>query len=177
MQRKRQCTLAFASCNTSALAIATNTLAYGIPGNPFDIVPQTLFPNRMGFADLTSVIESAFEATQVLFELIEHTELAIGVMQETVSEKIAPRRGRVFTVGIVVACYRHGPISLFSAEDWVPADKSDEWTKVAGETLERLQYKEVVPPSNDILQAARVVGTSLVDHLVLEPVMSETMLQ
>lgn len=164
---KPQPVIALASCSKDALAIAANTLAFGMPKNRFDIVHRPLLPNRMGFGDMKSVIACSFAAAQGLFEITERAGLSICVAQEFVSQKVGGRSGEIFTVGMVAICCKGGPLSAFYARDWIPENKIDEWEKAVREASEELDASAREPPDSLVFMAADTIGNALTERLVL----------
>ena len=168
MGKVPQPVIALASCSKTAIAIATNTLALGMPRSHFDIVHRPFLANDIGFVDMRSVILSSFAVAKGLFEVTEHASLSICVAQELVSEKIGSRCGEMFAVGMIALHYKGGPLSAFYSMDWIPESKLDQWQSAIRETGEDLDAGEREPPDAVVRKAADAIGNALIQRLVLE---------
>jgi len=159
-------TLALASYNTSAIEIITDTLAHTPMHKRVQIMSVPLFPNTSEYRDFEPLIEDAFCSTQALLMTNDRANLAISVVRESVSEILSDKRHRrVFSVGLITACYKAGALCIYSGEDWIPEDKNELFLEKAQNVLSRLQRDVYTPPTEDVNEVARLIGTSLMSRL------------
>jgi hypothetical protein len=165
--------IALGSCAASAIMIATNTLVFGLPRNRFDIVHKPLSPNRLGFGDMKSVIFSSFETARSLFKATEHARLSICLTQEVVTQKATSRVGETFTVAMISAYCKRGPLSAYYADEWVPKDRLAEWYEAIQDAGSELMTDQE-PPGGLVQQAADKIAGAFIQGLVLPDIFQFT---
>ncbi len=160
-QMKDHPTIALASCTGSAIAIATIALAYnGLRG--VDIVMNVpLLPNPAGYVGFEPLIKAACISTNALLRTGNDADLAVSVSREWVSYRSSGRCLRTFSVGLIVACYQHGPLFVFQAEDWILDEERKAFEGHAQQIIDLLQKDVPEPPTNEIVEVAKLVGMSL----------------
>ncbi len=172
--RKGSRALAFAYCNNSALAIATNTLAWSARFKRVDILGCRLLSNNAGYLDFTSLINTTLCSTQALLRLSPGAALAMTVTQERIVEVSTDRRRRhTFSIGLVAACCTDGPLAIFSAADWLPEDERERFERESDKVLRDAQLYYALRPSEETVEIAETVGRSLMDKLHFEVSASE----
>lgn len=152
--------VAIASCSSSARGLATKILSQAPAYRDVDIVmtiPHIEQP--VAFNGFESMIEASFASTFGLLTTSK-ADLAVSLARERVTVRRARER-RTFSVGLVVSCYRHGPLFFARDVNWVPEHERELFDEKLLTLLTQLQESAVEPPVDDVVNVAKIITRSL----------------
>ena len=91
------------------------------------------------------------------------------VLYEFVSEtEFMGRAKNVFSVGLIAACYRHGPLGICSAPGWLPSDQVRPFNEQAGLVIDEMSKDVTTFPDAEIIELSELIGSDLMDQLDFE---------
>ena len=159
LSAKNHPTIALASCTKSAVAYATSALVHSGHSEVDIIINSPLFPNALGYVGFKPLIETVCTATNALLWMGNGADLAVSVSRELVSYRSNRGRRHTFSVGLIVACYEHGPLFVSQAGDWIKEEDRKAFMDNAQEVIDRLQKDAVAPPDTEIVDIAKLLAT------------------